>query len=219
METGLVSAIASADQQKVIKDPPEQNAYINASNTPDFLDKAAALEAFVARYPASVVKIDALEQAMEAYQLGGNLLKAEETAKRLAAADDANVRALVVLTFMARSQLAEGNLAKLNDLCTSSRRGVAVLPSWQKPEGLTDEDFSRMKSGVAEILYGGAGFYALNHKTYNVARSAYLKALAINSDDIVNNYQLGFAGLESSPVEPEGFRYVAKAIRLAKATS
>jgi hypothetical protein len=50
-----------------------------------------------------------------------------------------------------------------------------------------------------------------------VARSAYLKALAINSDDIVNNYQLGFAGLESSPVEPEGFRYVAKAIRLAKA--
>jgi hypothetical protein len=42
METGLVSATASADQQKVIKDPPEQNAYINASNTPDFLDKASA---------------------------------------------------------------------------------------------------------------------------------------------------------------------------------
>ena len=98
---------------------------MNALNTPDFLDKAAALEAFLARYPASVVKIDALEQDMEAYQLGGNLLKAEETAKRLAAADDANVRALVVLTFMARSQLAEGNLAKLNDLCTSSRRGVS----------------------------------------------------------------------------------------------
>jgi len=54
--------------QKVIKDPAEYNAYITALNTTDPAAKGAAMEAFVAQYPNSIVKIDALEQAMGAYQ-------------------------------------------------------------------------------------------------------------------------------------------------------
>jgi len=134
-----------SDQQKVIKDPAESKAYISASNTTDFLEKGAAMEAFVARYPASVVKSEALQEAMESYQLGGNILKVEETAKRLLTVDDSNVRALTVLTFVSRSQLAEADVTKLNDLCTSSRKGIAVLPRWQKPEGMTDANFVAMK--------------------------------------------------------------------------
>ena len=52
--------------QKVIKDPAEYNAYITALNTTDPAAKAAAMEAFVQQYPNSIVKIDALEQAMAA---------------------------------------------------------------------------------------------------------------------------------------------------------
>ena len=54
--------------QKVIKDPAEYNAYITALNTTDPAAKAQAMEAFVAQYPNSIVKIEALEQAMGAYQ-------------------------------------------------------------------------------------------------------------------------------------------------------
>ena len=53
---------ASGDQanvptnQKVIKDPAEYNAYIAALNTTDPAAKGAAMEAFVAQYPNSIVK-------------------------------------------------------------------------------------------------------------------------------------------------------------------
>src|SRR5579884_4037750 len=54
--------------QKVIKDPAEYNAYMAALNTTDPAAKGAAMEAFVAQYPNSIVKVDALQQAMGAYQ-------------------------------------------------------------------------------------------------------------------------------------------------------
>src|SRR5215472_8019839 len=58
--------------QKVIKDQTEYNAYIAALQTQDPVQKAAAMEAFITQYPSSVVKVDALEQAMQAYQQTGN---------------------------------------------------------------------------------------------------------------------------------------------------
>ncbi|MCU1219930.1 MAG: hypothetical protein JWN42_1127 [Candidatus Angelobacter sp.] len=212
----LAGPMPGSEQRKVIKDPAESKAYISASNTTDFLEKGAAMEAFVARYPASVFKSDALQEAMDSYQLGGNIPKVEETAKRLLSVDDSNVRALMVLTFVSRSQLADADVTKLDDLCTSSRKGIAVLPRWQKPEGMADANFVAMKSGMSEIFYGGAGFCALSHNSYDVARDNYLKALAINPEDMANNYQLAIADLESSPSDSDGFRYLAKALHLAK---
>jgi hypothetical protein len=75
---GLVSSAASAEQEKTIKDPAENTAYQSALNTSDPMDKAAALEAFVARYPSGIVKGNALEQAMEAYQMAGNLARGQK---------------------------------------------------------------------------------------------------------------------------------------------
>jgi tetratricopeptide (TPR) repeat protein len=213
---GLVSSAASAEQEKTIKDPAENTAYQSALNTSDPMDKAAALEAFVARYPSSIVKGNALEQAMEAYQMAGNLARVAETAKRTIAVDDSNVRALALLAFLTRAQVAEANLTNLPDLCSSSQRGVTVLPGWKKPEGMTDADFGSMKNGVAEIFYGGSGLCALSKKAYDVARENYLKALAINPEDVANNFQLGMAELESSPSDQNGFSYLAKAMQLAE---
>src|ERR1700719_2212892 len=64
----LFSQQAAPASQKVIKDPAEYNAYITALNTQDPAQKGAAMEAFIAQYPASVVRSDAMEQAMSAYQ-------------------------------------------------------------------------------------------------------------------------------------------------------
>ncbi len=216
MATAGISAVASAEQQKTIKDPAENSAYTRAINTGDAWEKSTALEAFLARYPNSVVKIAALQQLMEAYQLGGDLQKAEETAKRIIAIDDSNVNALLVVAVFSRDQVTNANLTKLDDLCSSSQRGITVWPSWQKPEGVADADFGNMKKGVAGLFYGAAGECALIKKAYDAARENYLKALAINPEDLANNYQLGMAELESSPSDQNGFRYLAKALQLAE---
>src|SRR5438270_13972528 len=63
---------AGQQQQKVIKDQTEYNDYITASGLTDPAQKAAALEAFVAKYPNSIMKEDALSAAMGSYQQAGN---------------------------------------------------------------------------------------------------------------------------------------------------
>src|SRR6185312_8995763 len=73
-------AAQTPTSQKVIKDPAEYNAYITALNTTDPAAKAQAMEAFVAQYPNSIVKQEALEQAMGAYQQAQNQPKVEDTA-------------------------------------------------------------------------------------------------------------------------------------------
>src|SRR5260221_6782875 len=72
------STAQSGAQQKTIKDAAEYNAYISATGQTDPGAKAAALEAFVQQYPNSVVKEDALEGAMAAYQQAGNMGKVND---------------------------------------------------------------------------------------------------------------------------------------------
>jgi hypothetical protein len=80
--------------QKVIKDPAEYNAYINALNITDPAGKGQAMEAFIAQYPGSIVKTDAMEQAMGAYQQAQNSQKVEQIAGQILAIEPNNVRAL-----------------------------------------------------------------------------------------------------------------------------
>src|SRR6478609_5350001 len=125
--------------QKVIKDPAEYNAYITALNTTDPAAKGAAMEAFVAQYPNSIVKIDALEQAMGAYQQAANQQKVEQIARQILQIEPNNVRALAIVVFIERNQIkdaATGAKAR-----TDAEKGLAELPNWKKPEGVSDADY------------------------------------------------------------------------------
>jgi hypothetical protein len=70
-------------QGPVIKDPAEYNAYVSAVQQQDPAAKISGLEAFLVQYPNSVVKKDALEVLMGAYQQTNNQAKMTETAKKL----------------------------------------------------------------------------------------------------------------------------------------
>src|SRR5919108_4230252 len=59
---------ASPQQKKEIKDPAEYNAYVGAVQQSDPAAKVSGLEAFLQQYPNSVMKEDALELLMVAYQ-------------------------------------------------------------------------------------------------------------------------------------------------------
>jgi hypothetical protein len=208
-----------ASGQKVIKNAAEYNAYISALNTSEPDKRAAAMEAFVQKFPASVVKMDALEQAMAAYQAAGNQAQVEGAAKRILQADATHVRALAILSFLERAKATQGDKEALAAAGGHAQRGLAAIARWRKPDGMEDAEFSRLKDQMNAIFHGALGFVALNGKDYAKAREHLIAALRTGPDSLQDNYQLGIAELEMSPSDPTGFWYVARAINLARAQS
>lgn len=202
--------------QKVIKDPGEYNAYITALNTQDPAAKAAAMEAFVKQYPQSVVLVDALEQAMAGYQQSNNPAKVEEMAKRILQLQPNHIRALAVVVALDRNKATVGDQAALKEMCTYAQTGLQQLAGWQKPEGMTDPDFEKLKTQMADIFNGAAGFCALQAKNYTQARDFYTKAFQIDPTNLQDVYQLAVADLEMNPLDLNGLWYCSKAIGLAQ---
>jgi tetratricopeptide (TPR) repeat protein len=211
----IPSASSAWMQQKTIKDPAEYNEYMSALNMTDPTAKAGAMEAFAGKYPASVVRMDALEQAMAAYQQAGNLQRVEQTASHILELDPNNIRALTIATVLARSGASSGNATKTTETCTDSQKGVQALPGWPKPEGISDAEFTTLRNQMAAIFYGGAGFCALQSKNYAIAGANFLKALQLDPNDMQNAFQLSIAELEPNPIDPLGFWYCGRGINTA----
>jgi tetratricopeptide (TPR) repeat protein len=213
---------APSDQAPTIKDPAEYNAYVTALQQQDNNAKISALEAFLTQYPNSVMKTSALEQLMSTYQAAGNQAKVVDSAKRLSAADPNNLRALALLTFLARQgvmsqQNIQQNLADLQQYCA---KGLDAVKADQKPGGMKPEDFEKLKKETTLIFNSGCGFGALQTKDYQHAE-AYLKA-AVDQDpnDLQNVYPLATAYLSATPPDTlNGLFYLARAAGIAPAGS
>jgi hypothetical protein len=210
------SNFSSPLQQKVIKDFVEYNAYMAALNTPDPVAKAAAMEAFVKQFPNSVVKVEALEQAMAAYQQSNNSAKVEETANRILGLDPDNVRALAISAYLKRSKATAGDAEAAKEAAANAERGIKALPSWTKPDGMSDAAFLKLRDQMSAIFYGTAGFAALQSKDYVHAREYYLKSVQIDPGNLQDVYQLSIADLEMKPIDVDGLWYIARAINLSK---
>ena len=99
---------AQAAQKKEIKDPAEYNAYVNAIQQTSPQAKAQGLEAFLQTYPNSVMKEDALEQLMVAYQQAGDVQKTIDTANRVLQVNPNNTGALALLAYYHRALASQG---------------------------------------------------------------------------------------------------------------
>ena len=201
--------------QKVIKDPAEYNAYITALNTTDPAAKAQAMEAFVAQYPNSIVKQEALEQAMAAYQQINNAAKVEAIANQILQVDPANVRALAIVTAIKQGQAqTPQQFAELRQL---GEKGLNAIPTWPKPDGMADADYTKFKTQMQVIFAGAAGFGALQSKDYAAAKTFYAQSLQAEPNNWVDAYRLAVADLESNPQDLNGFWWGAHALSIAKA--
>ena len=210
---GVLLSQQRAGNQKVIRDPAEYSAYTTAVNMRDPVQRAAALEAFVRNYPDSVVKIEALEHAMAAYQQSGNQTKLGETARRILALQPNSVRALAIITYLDRNNGQDHN----EEVCASAQKGLQEMPRWQAPEGIREAESHKLRAQMAAIFYGALGFCGLGKKDYVAARDYYIKALQISPNNMTDSYQLGITDLEMNPIDPSGFWYIAKAMNLAQA--
>jgi hypothetical protein len=202
-----------------IKDPAEYNAYISAIQQKDANAKVSALEAFLTQYPNSVMKTTALELLMATYQQTGNQAKVVETAKRVLQADPCNLRALALLTFLARQAVSSGQNPQQNlaDLTQYSGKGLECMQG-PKPAGVSDTDYDKLKKQVGLIFNGGAGFAGLQNKDYAKAQTNLKTAVDEEPNDLQNVYPLAMAYLTANPPDTlNGLFYIARAASLAPA--
>jgi len=214
--------------QKTIKEPAEYNAYITALNMTDPVQKGQAMEAFVAQYPNSVVKIDALEQAMGAYQQAAQAAaqqkspqattyqqKVAQLANQILQLEPNNVRALAIVVFMESSQITNATTAAKPR--TDAEHCLNELPNWKQPDGVTPDDYEKMKAQMTSICAGTAAFAALQQQDYPATQKYNEIVLKSNPNDLAANYQTAIALLESKPMNLVGFWYGAKALAQAQA--
>src|ERR1700693_3863294 len=113
------AAPAAPQQKKEIKDPAEYNAYVGAVQQTDPASKVSGLEAFATQYPNSVMKEDALEALMSAYQQLLSQAKTPDqqtlyrtkmldTAGKVLLVNPCNLRALAVMVFTKQSLAMAG---------------------------------------------------------------------------------------------------------------
>lgn len=198
-------------QKKEIKDPAEYNAYVGAVQQQDAGAKVSGLEAFLAQYPNSVMKEDALEVLMGAYQQAGNQAKVIDTANRLLTANPNNVRALVLLAYNERAA------QKWADAKAHAEHGLQALPNMAKPDGSSDADFEKQKGQLAELLESVAGFSALQLKDNATAEKDLRMAVEADPNNVENVYPLALASLTAMPEDDvNGLFFIARAANLVK---
>src|SRR5208282_6503026 len=151
-----------------IKDPAEYNAYVGAVQQQDPAAKVSGLEAFLTQYPNSVMKEDALEILMGAYQQTGNQAKTLETAQKVLQANACNLRALALLTYTRQAMAVAGQSSPQNfaDAGQFGEKGLQCLQTVTKPEGTSDADFQKLKSQTEVIFNGAAGLAGFQAKDY-----------------------------------------------------
>ena len=207
---------AQPQQKKEIKDPAEYNAYVAAVGLSDPSQKAGALEQFLNQYPNSVMKEDALQQIMGAYQQANNLTKAADSATKLLQIEPNNVPALFTLALVSNAKAHAGDAAAGAAARQYSEKGLQALPSFAKPEGMAPEAFEKTKAQMAGVFNGAAGFGAFINKDYPSAQKYLTAAVQASPDDLASVYPLAAAYLETKPLSPLGFWYGARAINLSK---
>ena len=167
----LVFAFAASDvsaqTRNSFANPAEYDSYMAALNTRDAAKRATAMEVFVAWYPGSVLKIEALEQAIAAWHAANQPAKADVMAARLLQVDPDNVRALANRAYAGRTRAAAGDAAALAPAVAAAERGLIGAAQWQKPVALTDAAFARIREQMAGVFNGTLGFAALQAKDYD----------------------------------------------------
>jgi hypothetical protein len=214
------AAAAPAPQAApVIKDPAEYNAYVAAIQQTDPAAKISGLEAFVTQYPNSVMKNQALEILMGAYQQANNAKKTMETATKLVTADACNVRGLALLAYFDRV-MAQGGDPNAKQLLVDgkkySQQGMDCLPKFNKPDGTSDADFQKMKDQMSGIFNAAIGIACLQDKDNACAAKSLRATVDANPADFSVVYPLALAYLGQTPPDYQnGIWFAARAAAVA----
>jgi len=204
-------------QGPVIKDPAEYNAYVAAVQQKDTNAKISGLEAFLTQYPNSVMKNQAFELLMGAYQQAGNMQKTTDTATKLVAADPCNMRALALLAYFDRIRAQGGDPNALQLLGDAKKYGEQGTACWPK---VTDPEITKkeMKDQMTNIFQSAIGIAECQNKNYPACIAALKPVVDSNPTDFSVVYPLALGYLNQNPPDfQNGIWYAARAAAVAPA--
>lgn len=207
----------------VIKDPAEYNAYVAAVQATDANAKISGLEAFITQYPNSVMKNQALEILMGAYQQAGNTNKTLDTATKLVVADPCSKGALTLLAYYDRVK-AQNNDPNAKQLLVDAKKygeqGVGCMSKFTKPDGVSDADWEKQKGQMTSIFSSAQGMSCLQDKDYACATKNLRAAVDGNPTDFTVVWPLALAYLQQTPPDfQNGIWFGARATALAPAAN
>ncbi len=212
---------APAAQAPVIKDPAEYNSYVAAYQQKDPNAQISGLEAFLAQYPNSVMKSQALELLMGAYQATNNMKKTMDTAGKVVANDPCQLRALALLAYYDRylAQNAQANDPNVKtELADGKKYGQQGLDCLGKT---TDAELLKMKPQMTGIFKSVLGIAAYTDGDYPTAAQDLHDAIDASPDnkkDFGLVYPMALAYLKSTPPDYQnGIWFAARAAAVAPA--
>jgi hypothetical protein len=197
---------AAPSGQITIKDPAEYNEYTNAVGQSTPAAKAAAIEAFLTKYPNSVVKNDMLEQLMLAYQ--GDPTKMLDAADRLLAADPGNLRGLATAVYLEKTQAQQKtNPTDAQPILDKAAAQAQTGLSATKSGNISEADFQKLKEATAPIFDSAIALDDANKKDFAGAIAAYTNELKAYTDPtqtqkgpgLNDTYLLGQAYAQQTP--------------------
>jgi hypothetical protein len=204
----MVYGQAAASGQITIKDPAEYNEYTNAEGQATPAAKAAAIEAFLTKYPTSVVKNDMLEQLMLAYQ--GDPAKMLDAADRLLAADPGNLRGLATAVYLEKTQASQKtNPTDAQPILDKAAAQAQTGLSTAKTGNISDADFQKLKTATAPIFDSAIAQDDANKKDFAGAIAAFTNELKAYPDPaqtqagpgLNDTYLLGQAYAQQTPAD------------------
>jgi tetratricopeptide (TPR) repeat protein len=188
----------------------QQAVFSGAYQAKDAARRAALLARFAQIFPDSLYANQALGVAATAYQQAQNAPKMLEVANGLLAKDPNNVGMLLLLADY-YSEKSE----QLDKAEAYAKKAISVLTTAQKPEGVTDEQWTQQKGLQKGLALSSLGQVNIQKKD-NAQAAENLRAAAplLKSDDGSygrNQYRLGFAllNLKKNPEAKEAFTQAA----------
>ena len=212
----------ASPQKKQITDAAEYNAYVAAINEQNPARKIQLLDEFLAKYPNTVVKEDALELKLVTQQQAGQPF--EQAARRILEINPNNFRSLLVLSFLfVQTPLGEQDpqyQQKLSDAEALAKRGMEQLAIVPRPENVSEADYQKSKNLAAATFHQVVGLVSRHRKDFPAAQAELKKAAELAPEDAGVFYRLGDSYIaEKPPKYTEAFWAFARAVMMEGPTA
>ncbi len=196
----LIAAPARAQQ---ITDAQEYNAYVLALNEKDGAKQIQLLDAFLAAYPRTVVKEQALELKLRAQQASGQM--GEQSARDILQVNPNNTTAMLVLSYaFMQSPLSESDPAfqqKLSNAEANAKHGIETVNALVKPANVSDDVFQGSKNTMLATHDQALAIIGLYRKDYAASLDAFKQAAQITPNDAALFYRIGDTLTKERPVK------------------
>ena len=182
------------------------------------------LDDFVAKYPNSALLVYVYPLYVNAYNQLKNPQRVIEYADKLVALGD-KAETVVRYQMLYARALAYASESQADQTTGSAKArdaallGLKTLEEVKKPDNVSEEDFRKQKQQPTILFHYTAANAAMNAKDYPAAVTSFKGVLALDTDDLSTNYNLGRAYLAMTPPQQmDAFWYFAKSVTSKKAT-